>query len=211
MPAIFVGLKVAVESAARGAAKSVTTITKGATCTVSVATHGFTAGQYVVFTADSNDFNARVFRVLNPTAGTFDLDGIDSTNFDITGTTTVQLLTIAQPLNTITDVSPSGGDPASISRTTVTDVAEKSVYGLLSASNWTLTSFFEPANAGLILLEKNATSQTPTAMLLTFSDGKKIAVNGLVAYKQGLINNTNSSATNKISIAAQSIPSVWAN
>jgi hypothetical protein len=211
MPAVFIGLKVAIESAARGTAKPVTLITKGATCTVSVATHGYTAGQYVVFNADSNDLNARIFRVAPaPTAGTFDLEGIDSTNFDVTGTTTVQLLTIAQPLSTILpDISPSGGDPATLSRTTVHDVAEKSIFGMLSASTWTLTSFFEPANAGLIMLEKYAAAQTPTAVLLTFTDGKKVGINGIVAYKQGLINNTSSNATNKISIASQSIPSVW--
>lgn len=213
MTALFTGMKIAIQSVANGSAKTITAITLATTAVVSAATHGFTNGQYVLITTDGSmpEVNGRIFRVANITAGTFELEGINSTAFGaFTGGSAV-LTTIGQSYSTIQSVSASGGDPESLDRTTVHDTVKKAIFGLRSAAQLELITWFEPANPALILTSTyNRTGET-VSVLITFSDGKKIVMPCVVAYEQSIINNTNTSATNKITLVAQALPTTYPN
>ena len=65
---------------ATGAPVSITGISNAATAVVSAAGHGLAAKAPFILMSGWEDLNEGVFRAAAPTTGTFELEGVDSTN-----------------------------------------------------------------------------------------------------------------------------------
>lgn len=176
MANINVWSKVAVAvQTALAASKTITAISKASPAVVSAATHGFTNGQEVKLTVSGMiELNYAVVKVANVAAGTFELEGIDSTLFNTFATGGAQLVTFGASAATFQDVSPSGGEATGIDVTTMHDDTSKEIPGIKSALSYSFGSLWDPADPALIELKKADNVKGTRAIKLTFATGAKV-------------------------------------
>lgn len=157
------------------APKVVTAITKANPAVVSIATHGYLAGDAIVLKVSGmSEINYGVFEVANPTAGTLELKGVDSTLFNTFTSGTAELITFGAAAATITDVSQSGGENQPIPSTTIHDDTDKEVPGNNSAISYNFTNIWDPADPALVELRKAYSVKGDRALRLTFATGAKV-------------------------------------
>lgn len=98
-----------------GSAIAVTGISNAATAVVSAAAHGLDNKAPVILQSGWEEINDTVHRVSNKTAGTFELEDLDTTDTTLypagTGGGTITPITAWTDIPQIVDVSPSGGEP----------------------------------------------------------------------------------------------------
>lgn len=181
------GVAVAMQSAL-GADKTITAVDNGATATVT-ATHDFSAGDYVVFDVlGMTELNDKVFRVLSvSTTVSFVIEDTDGTSVDTTdwgtfSSGTCNKITFGTSLSTITSLTASGGEAASIDTTTIHDLEATEIPGLRSAISYSFESLWDPSDAGLIALKAASDANTKRAVKFTFSSGVIAVFNGYVNY-----------------------------
>jgi hypothetical protein len=113
------GVALAVQSAL-AAADTITGITKADPGVVTATAHGLNNGDYVVLDVlGMHELDGRVFRVANKTNDTFELEGEDTTLYNTFVSGTAEAITFGVTVNTITDLSASGGDYDFIDTTTI--------------------------------------------------------------------------------------------
>ena len=99
---------------ALAADKKVTVATNAAECVLTVAGHGFAAGDLVLFKSDWVKLNERVFQIGDVKTDTFKLIGIDTSNADEfpadSGIGAVQKITDWTQVSQIVEFSTSGGE-----------------------------------------------------------------------------------------------------
>lgn len=182
------GVAVAMQSEL-GADKTITSIAKGATATVT-ATHDFSAGDFVVFNVlGMYQLNGRVFRVLSvSTTVSFVIEGtgaasLDTTNFDTFTSGTVNKITFGTSITTATNISASGGDFDFIDTTTIHEVTKSQIPGSANPLSYSFDNLWDAADAGQIAMKAASDTQAQRAMKFTFGVGGPIMVfNGYVGY-----------------------------
>ncbi|WP_421885151.1 phage tail tube protein [Methylibium sp.] len=160
-----------------GTAKVITAISKTNPAEVTSATHGFTAGQFLLLTVQGmRQLNLRVVKVA-PTPGTddFELVGIDSTLFADFVSGTAQLITFGAEAATFQDVNASGGIAADIPVGTIHDDEDRVIPGNKSAIKYEFGSLWNIGDAALIELQKASDTKTTRAVRLTFATGDVVA------------------------------------
>lgn len=161
--------------------ETITAITKADPAVVSIAGHSYVNGDYVVINSQGmGQVHGRVFRVSGVAAGTFELEGEDSSLFDDFSTGDAAKITFGTTLGTVTGVSGSGGDFDFIDTTTIHDNAKKQIPGAASALSYQFENIWDVADAALIAMKKASDNQTQSAFLFTFPNGYKMAFNGYV-------------------------------
>ena len=116
---VWKNVAVAMESA-RAAAKTITAVTKANPGVASSTAHGYANGDILILTAQGMfQIDQRVVRVAGVTADTFQLEGIDTANFETFVSGTAAKLTMGTSITTATTVNPSGGDFDFIDTTTI--------------------------------------------------------------------------------------------
>lgn len=181
------GVAVAVQSAL-GTAKDIVSITKANPGVVSTdygspspAGHGFSNGDYVVLDVlGMNQLDGRVVRVANATTYTFELEGVDTTNYDTFSSGSVQKATFGTTINTLTGLSASGGDYDFIDTTTIHDTVKTQVPGPAAPGTYSFESIWDPADTGLIALKAAADAQALRAIRFTWPNGYKLVFNGYI-------------------------------
>lgn len=97
-----------------GAPITITAVSNTSAAVASAVGHGLTAKTPFIFTSGWEDANDRVFRVANPLAGTFEIEGLDSTNTNLFtplgGVGTVKPITGWQEIQQVLNPSTSGGE-----------------------------------------------------------------------------------------------------
>lgn len=162
-------------------AKTITVLTKASPAVVTAVAHGYDDGDFVLLTVQGMyQVNQRVFRIDNKTTDTFELEGVDSTNFSTFSSGTAQKITFGTTLATLTNITASGGDFDFIDTTTIHDSIKTQVPGLANPSTYTFESFWDPADAGLVALKAASDSQAQRAILFSFANGQKFVFNGYV-------------------------------
>jgi len=149
---IWSGVGVSVQSAL-GASKTITAITKASTGVASSTAHGLANGSFVLLTVQGMyQVNARVFRVANQAANTFELEGEDTTLYDTFVSGVANEITFGTTISTISDVSVSGGEFDKEDTTTI--------------------------HAALKLVVTATALKSTRAVRITFSNGQKYLFNG---------------------------------
>jgi len=171
---------IAIQSAL-AAADTITAITKANPGVVSAAAHGMIAGAYAVHTIQGmHQLDDMVVRVANPAAGTYELEGLDTTAFDTFTSGTAQEITFGTSLTTATSVNASGGDFDFIDVTTIHDNVKKQIPGTANPATFSFENIWDPADAGLLALKSASDTQAKRAIKFTFGNGKILVFTGYV-------------------------------
>ena len=157
------------------AAKTITAITEASPAVVSSTAHGFSNGDIVYLEVQGmRQLNERAFRVAGVTTDTFQLEGINSTDFDAFTSGTAAKVTMGTNITTATNISASGGDFDMIDTTTIHDNARSQIPGLPSAISFTMEHLWDVSNAGQAALKLASDNQARRVFKFQFGTGGKI-------------------------------------
>jgi hypothetical protein len=161
-------------SSAAAATKPITAATAALPVQITVTAHGYLQGQIIQIGAGSvvgmTQLNGRAFVVDTPAANTFNLKGVDGTNYGAYvsgGTTSLQTM---QPVGQIVSAVGFDGTAAEIDTTNLSSVAKEYLIGLQDFGNVTLVAWLQ-SDAGQTLLRSIKASAAATPMSITLSDG----------------------------------------
>lgn len=175
-------------AATYGNSVTITAISNAATAVVTAAAHGLSDGDYVEITSGWLGLNGRIFRVDNTTTGTFELEGINTTDANRYPTsggagslrevaTTVQ---VAQ----ITDVATSGGDQQFLTFGFLEENDDRQIPTTRSPQTITFTVADDPSQAFVPVAEAADQRRTPNGVFLNLPDGSKILYNGYLSFSE---------------------------
>lgn len=173
---VWKNVLVAMQSAI-DATKTITGITKASPGVVTSTSHGYSNGDYVFLSiVGMRQLDDKVARVANVTTNTFELEGVDTTNFDTFTSGTAQKLTFGTSITTATNISASGGEFDFIDSTTIHDNSKKQIPGLPSAISFSMDHIWDASDAGQSAMKTASDSQAKRAFKFTFGSGGKILV-----------------------------------
>jgi len=173
-PIVWKNVAVAMQSAI-AAAKTITGITKANPGVVSSADHGYSNGDYVYLDLlGMYQLDEKVVRVANVAAGTFELEGVDTTNFDTFTSGGAQKLTFGTSITTALTVNGSGGEFDFVDTTTIHQNTKSQIPGLPSAISYQFSHIWDAADAGLLAMQAASNIQGKRAFKFTFGVGGKI-------------------------------------
>ena len=121
-----------------------------------------------------------VARVSSSAANTFNLEGVDTTNFDTFTSGNCYKITFGTTLSTAVGLSASGGDFDFIDVTTIHDNVKKQVPGAANPATFSFTSIWDVADAGLLALKSASDNQAQRAIRITFANGQKLVFTGYI-------------------------------
>ncbi len=162
-------------------AVTITGITKASPGVVSHSGTDPSDGDFVLLNCTGmSEIDGRVFRVTGQASGSFSLEGEDTTEFGTFSSGSFEVITLGTTLDTVTDLSSSGGDFNFIDTTTIHGNVATQIPGVASASSFTFTNIWDVADAGLAAMKSASDSKTERAFKFTFSNGQIMAFNGYV-------------------------------
>lgn len=151
---------------------------------VVTAANTLVAGDYVYLSVQGMfQLDGKVVRVAAPAAGSFTLEGIDTTLFDTFSSGTAQKITFGTSITTATTMSASGGDFDFIDTTTIHSAVKTQIPGTANPITYSFDNLWDPADAGQIAMKAASDTQGIRAVRLTFGTGGPIVVfAGYVGY-----------------------------
>lgn len=195
---------VAVQSAL-ASAETITGITNASPGVVTTSGTLPSDGDFVLVTATGmHQLDGRVFRVDNASGSTFELEGEDTSSYDTFATGSFQVITYGTTLSTVTDVSPSGGEPEFADVTTIHDSIRKQVPTVTSALSFGMTSKFDPTDAALQALKVASDNIAERAVKFTFANGSIVTFNGYVSMPMVPTGSAQGLVTTPLTITAES-------
>lgn len=200
---IWKGVAVAMQSAI-GTAVAITAISKASPGVVSASAHGFANGDYVLLSGLQGmaQVNNRILRVAASAAGTFALEGEDTTLNDTFISGNAQKLTFGTSFSTLLDCTVAGGDFSEIGTTTIHDNVATAKPGLPSALTISSNSIWDVSDPGLIAAKKASAVQAIRAFLITFQSGQKYLINGYIGCTLNPAGSAQEKVTTPIKITA---------
>lgn len=195
-----------------GAAQSVTAITKASPGVLTYVGADPTNGDYFLLIANGmREVNNRVVRVANVNAGgnTFELDELNTTGFGTFTSGDMYPLTFGNSFSTLLDFSASGGEPTFDDDSTIHDDIEVLSPVRFSATTYTTTSIWDPAEAALVAANLASDAKAQRAFRFTFSNGKKHAFYGYVGFPFVLGGTAPNKVTSPMTITSQGRASNW--
>jgi hypothetical protein len=180
-PRLWSNVTVDMQSAL-GSALTITAISKASPGEVTSTAHGLSNGAYVYLEIDGmTELNKRVVRVSNTAANTFDLEGVDTTNFGTFTSGTAKEITYGTTFGIIQNLSASGGEPNFVDTTTIHDSVAKQIPGLSSSMTYSMENIWDPSDAGFQAAKSASELKAIRALKITFSDGYIAVFSGYVS------------------------------
>ena len=121
-----------------------------------------------------HQLNEKVARVIQLTADTFSLEGVNTTLLDDFTSGTAQEITFGTTITTATSISASGGDFDFIDTTTIHDNVRKQIPGLPGAISYSMDHIWDATDAGLLAMKAASDIQAKRAFKFQFGAGGKI-------------------------------------
>ncbi len=160
---------------------SITGVTNASPGVVSHGGTDPTDGDYVVLTATGmSEINGRVFRVANQASGTFELEGVDTTNFGVFTSGSFQAVTLGITMDTVTEVSSSGGEYGFDSTTTIHQNVETQIPTTASAATYSFTNIWDVSDVALAAMKVASDENGQRAFKFTFANGQIMVFSGYV-------------------------------
>lgn len=208
---VWSNVQVAMQSAL-GAAKTISAITKANPAVCTSTAHGFANGDIVILAVQGMwQLDTRTVRVANVTSNTFELEGVDSTNFDTFSSGSAQAITFGTTFSTIGDLSTSGGDFEMIDVTTIHDNVKKTIPGSASQIEVSGNMNWDPSDAGQIALKSASDARSLRAFRITFSDGAKWYFTGYPGYSGTPSGSAQQKVTSPFKVSSFGRPSFYAS
>lgn len=168
---VWKNVAVAMQSAI-AAAKTITAISKANPGVVSSTAHGYSNGDIVYLEVQGMyQMNERAVRVAGVTADTFQLEGVDTTDFDDFSSGTVAKVTMGTSITTATSISSSGGNFDMIDTTTIHAAQRSQMPGLPDATTFTMDHIHDVSDAGLVAMKAASDAQQKRVFSFTFGQG----------------------------------------
>jgi hypothetical protein len=172
---VWSDVQVNVQSA-KSAAKTISAITKAAPPVVSATGHGFNDGDIVLIRCSGlADADYLVARVDNKATDTFELEGIDSTDWNGTFSSgQAYHLTLGTAASTLTDVNPSGGEAEDINVRTIHNTRDRVIPGNFSPLVHNFGSLWDPTDPALVALRGFGKLKSAVGIEIVFATGVRV-------------------------------------
>lgn len=168
-----------------GADLAVSAASNANPCVMTSTAHGLSNGDEVVVTNGWSKTNARVFRVANVAANTFQLEGLDSTStIDFPaggGIGKVNKVTAWTQLQQILDNQTSGGEQQFATYQPLEGDREQRMPTFKTASGWDLVVGDDPTLAGWVLVTKANADGVARAVRISNRNGSKSYFNSYIS------------------------------
>jgi hypothetical protein len=170
-----------------GSALTITGITKANPGVVTSTAHGLLDGTVVVFTVTAGmvELDGQACRVANKTTDTFELEGIDTTDYSTFSAGTCKEVTVWSTLSNATNVSAPEAEPPDISVTTLIDTQEQIEPGLVGAIKGSIDALFNPGLEAMTLVRGYTRARTAAALRVTWASGEEWITNAKWAAGEG--------------------------
>lgn len=171
---IWKNVAVSMESA-KASSKTITGITKANPGVATSTAHGYSDGDILYLSITGmHQLNEKVVRVDSSTTDTYELEGVDTTDFDTFVSGTSEKVTLGTTVSTAIDISASGGDFNMIDTTTIHDNARREQPGLPNAVSFNMGHLWDVTDAGQIAMKAASDIQAKKAFKFQFGTGGKL-------------------------------------
>ena len=180
-------------------AVTVTAVTKANPGVATATAHGLTDGDIMIFTVSDGmvELDTQVVRVANSDANTFELEGVDTTNYATWASGTAKEVLTWSSLCLTTQYSIANAAPTEIDATTVCDTVARTRFGLPGAKTGSISIQHDPSVTALQTLEAASTSD-PIPFRITYPNGNIRYFGALTAYGGGFAGGVNTIETGEI-------------
>lgn len=180
MATFWSNVQVSMQSAA-ATAVTITGISKASPGVVSHSGTDPSDGDYVLLTVSGmSKVNKRVVRVANQAAGTFELEGVDTTNYNTFSSGSFQVLTLGNAFQSMTEVTPSGGEAEPIDLTTIHDSQRVEALGVSSAFKVDSTLIYDNSDTTHTAAATASEEKSERAFMIQFSNNSRLLWYGYV-------------------------------
>jgi len=186
-----------------GTPVAVTSISNAATAVATAAAHGFANGDIIVLKTGWQRANERVFRVAAAASGTFELEGLDTSDTSAfpVGTSggTAMKVTAFTQVSQIIGISTSGGEQQFATVSPLESDFEIQIPTMYSAQSISMEIGDDPTLAGYQALKKAADARAIRPLMMQNKNGSKIYYYGYVSLNEtptknkGQVDTVNSS------------------
>jgi hypothetical protein len=186
-----------------GTPVAVTSISNAATAVATAAGHGFANGDIIVLKTGWQRANERVFRVAAAASGTFELEGLDTSDTSAfpVGTSggTAMKVTAFTQVSQIIGISTSGGEQQFATVSPLESDFEIQIPTMYSAQSISMEIGDDPTLAGYQALKKAADARAIRPLMMQNKNGSKIYYYGYVSLNEtptknkGQVDTVNSS------------------
>ncbi len=206
---VWSNVQVAMESA-NDVAKTITGITKANPAVATSTAHGLSNGDVVVLAVlGMYQLDKRAVRVANVATNTFEIEGVNSTDYDTFTSGTATEVTLGTSFSTIAEFSVSGGDFEMIDTTTIHDSQKQNIPGAASATEISGSVNWDPTDAGQLAMKTASDSKDQRVFRVTFANGYKWIFNGYVGFTGSPTGQAQGKATSPFKISCQGRPSFY--
>jgi len=195
-PIVGTNVKVEIESTL-GSALPVTGLTKANPGVATSAAHGLANGDVVVFSVSGGmvELDGQAVRVANVTANTFELEGLDTTDYSTWTSGDAYKVTAFHTMDSAQQFTMPNPAPAKLDTTTLLDKTKQSTYGLPESPDGQITGLFNPTGAAEAEIRVATKANTARVFRITWSSGLKAIFNANVSGGSGFDMQTNAVAT----------------
>lgn len=197
---IGTNMTVRVEST-RGSAIAVTAITLADPGVATSVAHGLANGDVVEWdiSAGMVELAGQAVRVANVAADTFELEGLDTTDYTTWTAGDAYEITAFHTLSNAQSITMPNPAPERIDVTTLIDKTKQYLYGLADAPDGSITGIYDPLNAGVVAIKAATKSNTDLVFKIDWAGGQFTIFNASVSGGTGFDLSQNAAATAPIS------------
>lgn len=173
------GLRVEVAKT-MGAAKTVSAISKADPGVAMSTAHGLTNGTAGYFTNVEGmvEIDGQAARVANTQVGTFEIEGLDTTNFSTFTSGDFVAATAWSTIGSATQYTISDASPEESDQTTLLDTIRQTDVGMLGAQTVSITGFSAFTTEAMKLLQKSARNGDALLFRIQLKDGQQRIFHG---------------------------------
>lgn len=173
-PIVWKNVAVGMQSAI-AAAKTITGITKADPGVATSVAHGYSNGDILFLEVQGmHQLNEKVVRAANIATDTFELEGVDTTDFDTFSSGTAKKVTLGTTITSATTVTANGGEFDFADTTTIHVNTKSQIPGLPSAISYQMDHIWDPTDAGQIAMKEASDAQSRRTFKFQFGTGGKI-------------------------------------
>lgn len=168
-----------------GSAISITAASNASPAVLTAAAHGLANGDLVEVTSGWSRINNRIYRVSLSAAGTFALEGLDSSNTTTYtpggGVGSVRKIATLTQITQILETTSSGGEMGFTEVSLLENDFSTQLPTQASAQSIAISIADDPTLAGFIAVKAAAETRSPRALVVTLPNNSVILYNGIVS------------------------------
>lgn len=163
---------------AYGSSLTVTILSNANPAVATSAAHGLANGDYVVVTSGWSRLNNRLVRVSGVTAGTFELEGINTTDTGVypigSGIGSVKKVTTFTQITQVLQPTSQGGEQQFLAYQFLEDDAQTEIPTTKTAGGFNFSVADDPTLAGYIAMAAANDDRLPRALRVNLAGGSKL-------------------------------------